>query len=57
MADTGTGGPFNLRLLAYESAIISKIPKSVRTVRIFADADGNSLKEIREKAKILERTL
>ncbi len=47
----------NLTLLAHESAIISKIPKRVRTVRIFADADENRLKEIRDNAKNLERTL
>ena len=44
-----------LTLLAHESAIISKIPKKVRTVRIFADADGNELETIREKVKNLEK--
>jgi hypothetical protein len=47
----------NLTLLAHESAIISKIPKQVRTVRIFADADENRLEEIRESVKNLERSL
>jgi hypothetical protein len=47
----------NLRLLAHESAIISKIPKRVRTVRIFADTNEGQLKEIREKVKQLETTL
>jgi uncharacterized protein len=47
----------NLTLLAHESAIISKIPKRVRTVRIFADGDEKTLKEIRENVKDLEKTL
>ncbi len=47
----------NLTLLAHESAIISKIPKRVRTVRIFADGDEKTLKEIREHVKNLEKTL
>ncbi len=47
----------NMKLLAEESAIISKIPKRVRTVRIFADAAGALLEEIREKVKNLEKTL
>ncbi len=47
----------NLRLLTRESAIISKIPKRVRTVRIFADANDQTLREIRDKVKDLERTL
>lgn len=47
----------NLTLLAHESAIISKIPKRVRTVRIFADADDATLKEIRDHVKTSERTL
>jgi HD superfamily phosphohydrolase len=47
----------NLARLAEESAIISKIPKRVRTVRIFADADENRLKEIRDNVKKLEKTL
>jgi hypothetical protein len=41
----------NLAILAHESAIISKIPKRVRTVRIFAEVDENTLEEIREKVK------
>ena len=47
----------NLTLLAHESAIISKIPKRVRTVRIFADAEGATLREIRDTAGILEKEL
>lgn len=47
----------NIKLLAEESAIISKIPKHVRTVRIFADATGALLQEICENAKNLEKTL
>lgn len=47
----------NLTLLAHESAIISKIPKRVRTVRIFADVDENRLTEIRENVKGWENTL
>jgi HD superfamily phosphohydrolase len=47
----------NLTLLAHESAIISKVPKRVRTVRIFADAEDNTLREIRDHVKHLERTL
>ncbi len=46
-----------LTLLAHESAIISKIPKRVRTVRIFADVDEKILKEIRDNVKNLEITL
>ncbi|MBZ5591514.1 MAG: HD domain-containing protein [Acidobacteriia bacterium] len=44
-------------LLAHESAIISKIPKRVRTVRIFAEAEGNLLKAIRSDAANLERNV
>jgi HD superfamily phosphohydrolase len=47
----------NLALLAHESAIISKIPKRVRTVRIFADGDWKVLREISESVKNLEKTL
>jgi HD superfamily phosphohydrolase len=47
----------NLTLLAHESAIISKVPKRVRTVRIFADGEENTLNEIRDNVKKLERTL
>ncbi len=47
----------NLTVLAHESAIISKIPKRVRTVRIFADGEESTLKQIRENVKNLEKTL
>ncbi len=43
-----------LKLLSEDSAIIGKIPKRVRTVRIFADAKGETLEEIRTKARVLE---
>lgn len=46
-----------LTLLSHESAIIGKIPKSVRTVRIFADAQDDLLKDIRAEAGRLERTV
>lgn len=46
-----------IALLAHESAIISKIPKRVRTVRIFADADGTKLDAIRKRAAELEKSL
>ncbi|MEZ5401965.1 MAG: HD domain-containing protein [Bryobacteraceae bacterium] len=42
------------RLLTEDSAMIGKIPKRVRTVRIFADAHGRELEEIRQKARRLE---
>lgn len=45
-----------LKLLTSDSAIVAKIPKKVRTVRIFADAEGPVLKQIREKARELEST-
>jgi uncharacterized protein len=44
-----------LTLLAHESAIISKVPKSVRTVRIFAAAEGGVLDEIRMAGRQIER--
>jgi HD superfamily phosphohydrolase len=47
----------NFTLLASESAIISKIPKRVRTVRIFADAKKPVLNEIREYARQLEQAI
>ena len=47
----------NLALLAHESAIISKIPKRVRTVRIFADPTPGVLEEIRTVVRQLEKTL
>ncbi len=47
----------NLVLLAHESAIISKIPKRVRTVRIFADGDEKTLAEIRDYVSNLEKTI
>lgn len=43
-----------LKLLSEDSAIIGKIPKRVRTVRIFADAKGEALETIRTKARALE---
>jgi hypothetical protein len=43
-----------LKLLSEDSAIIGKIPKRVRTVRIFANATGETLEEIRTKARALE---
>ena len=43
-----------LKLLTEDSAIIGKIPKRVRTVRIFADARGELLEEIRTSARALE---
>ncbi|MBI3412018.1 MAG: HD domain-containing protein, partial [Planctomycetes bacterium] len=43
-----------LKLLSEDSAIIGKIPKRVRTVRIFADATGEALQAIRTKARALE---
>ena len=43
-----------LKLLSEDSAIIGKIPKRVRTVRIFADAEGTTLEEIRARARALE---
>jgi len=45
------------KLLTHDSAIISKIPKSVRTVRIFADAEGEVLESVRERTRQLESTL
>ena len=43
-----------LKLLSEDSAIIGKIPKRVRTVRIFADTRGEALEEVRKKARTLE---
>jgi hypothetical protein len=43
-----------LKLLSEDSAIIAKIPKRVRTARIFADAEMRTLKEIKTKARNLE---
>jgi len=43
-----------LKVLTEDSAIIGKIPKRVRTVRIFADARGELLEEIRTSARALE---
>lgn len=47
----------SLKLLSHDSAIIAKIPKRVRTVRIFADGSQSVLKQIREKATELERNV
>jgi hypothetical protein len=46
-----------LTLLTHESAIISKVPKRVRTVRIFADARKQTLHDIRAEVNMLERTV
>lgn len=43
-----------LKLLTEDSAIIGKIPKRVRTVRIFAEAKGKTLEEIVTRARALE---
>lgn len=43
-----------LKLLTEDSAIIAKIPKRGRTVRIFADAEDKLLEEIRSRARYLE---
>jgi hypothetical protein len=43
-----------LKLLTEDSAIIGKIPKRVRTVRIFADAKGKTVEEIITRARALE---
>lgn len=43
------------KLLAEESGIINKIRKSLRTVRIFADAEAGLLAEISKKAMEIER--
>lgn len=44
------------RLLAAESGIINKIPKSVRTVRIFAFPSGTAtIKKLADRARELER--
>jgi hypothetical protein len=42
------------KLLSEDSAIIAKIPKRVRTVRIFADVGTAALKEIKTRARNLE---
>jgi HD superfamily phosphohydrolase len=44
-------------LLAHGSAIISKVPKRVRTVRIFADASEQTLRDIKAEVGVLERTV
>jgi HD superfamily phosphohydrolase len=46
-----------ITVLTQESAIIAKIPKRVRTVRIFADAKNARLEEIRKKARELEQSV
>jgi HD superfamily phosphohydrolase len=43
--------------LTYQSAIISKVPKRVRTVRIFADARDGLLGNIRNEVKLLENNV
>jgi hypothetical protein len=47
----------DMKRLADESAIISKVPKRVRTVRIFADASERTLRDIRDRVNTLERTV
>jgi len=47
----------NLKLLTRDSAIISKIPRRVRTVRIFADGEPTALAAVLERVKHLEKTL
>jgi uncharacterized protein len=46
-----------LTLLAHDSAIISKVPKKIRTVRIFADATGDRRQEIRDRIRTVEKEL
>lgn len=43
-----------IRLLTQDSAILGKIPKRLRTVRIFADASGPEFESLRERARELE---
>ena len=45
------------KLLAHESAIISKVPKRVRTVRIFTDATPQQREAIRDRIKEVESTI
>jgi uncharacterized protein len=47
----------NIKLLTRDSAIISKIPARVRTVRVFADGKPNAIAAICDRVKELERTL
>jgi uncharacterized protein len=47
----------NLKLLTRDSAIISKIPKRVRAVRIFADGEPSAITAVCEHVKRLEKTL
>lgn len=47
----------NFKLLTRDSAIISKIPRRVRTVRIFADGERTALVAICDRVKQLEKTL
>jgi hypothetical protein len=44
-------------LLAHESAIIARIPKHVRTVRIFADAAPERRESIRQEIRRVETTI
>jgi hypothetical protein len=43
--------------LGTDSAIIGKVPKAVRSVRIFAASSGESLDKIREKIKEVENVI
>lgn len=45
-----------LKILAKDSAIIRRIPKSVRTVQIVADAEGEVLEEVRREATRFEES-
>lgn len=47
----------NRKLLTSDSAIIGKIPRRVRTVRIFADGNATALSSVRDRVKEMERTL
>jgi hypothetical protein len=43
-----------LTLLTDDSVVISKIPKKVRTVRIFADGPEHTLETVREHVRTME---
>ena len=45
----------NLRLITDESAILEKIPTTFRTVRIYADAESQTLTRIRKAARDIEK--
>jgi hypothetical protein len=46
----------NTKLLTRDSAIVSKIPPRVRTVRIFADGKQTAMAEICDRVRQLEKT-